>query len=422
MKKIVVYLFACLFVMGCAHRPSEVEIVQIEPADPQLLMYELDVKLDLSKKILTVSGKVDAGTLQTFFFLNENLLIDEINHEGKNIGFKREGTRITLAHPIKSFSIKYHGQLSRSGTRDYKSQAWIEPSRVRLTEVTLWYPIFYYGTSRLPWPPQPGRARLRLPVLPGLNWATVGLSKGNGQYDIITPSSLVIVAVDAQPELASSRGGPSLRVYSSRGKQLAPKIKKILDIQEMQLGKLEYSQINIVDFPDSGVTNGLAFVSSNLGVFSASTCDYVVKETQRSVQVVAHEMAHFWFGGEMIPVDPGVRWLSEGFAEYYAWRVIKNKYGARSFSQLISEARKKSAGTKLKDSFGWETDKIYEIGPLAIAELAKAVGERHLDQTIKHIHEYKLSWSMEILFAQLAENISKKQKEALAQFRHQWDI
>jgi aminopeptidase N len=113
--------------------------------------------------------------------------------------------------------------------------------------------------------------------------------------------------------------------------------------------------INVVEFPATGTTSGLAFLSSNLIVLSSATCNYVVEKTPRALRVVAHEMAHRWFGGDLRPVGPGTRWLAESFAEYYAWTVVREQLGAEEYRKVIEEVTKRAGQIPTRIlALGWD--------------------------------------------------------------------
>ena len=57
--------------------------------------------------------------------------------------------------------------------------------------------------------------------------------------------------------------------------------------------------------------------------------------------LLAHEIAHQWFGNSATESDWPHLWLSEGFATYFTNLYIRSKYGEEAFDQQLQKDRKK---------------------------------------------------------------------------------
>lgn len=55
--------------------------------------------------------------------------------------------------------------------------------------------------------------------------------------------------------------------------------------------------------------------------------------------LLAHEIAHQWFGDSATETDWPQIWLSEGFATYFADLYLKNEYGEKTFKERLQEQR-----------------------------------------------------------------------------------
>jgi aminopeptidase N len=83
-----------------------------------------------------------------------------------------------------------------------------------------------------------------------------------------------------------------------------------------------------------------------------------------TVDVVAHEIAHQWFGDSVTESTWSDLWLSEGFASYFANVFIQREDGEEAFqSQLKEDAQKVFAYEKRKSTplFDTETENLFDL-------------------------------------------------------------
>jgi aminopeptidase N len=156
-------------------------------------------------------------------------------------------------------------------------------------------------------------------------------------------------------------------------------------------------------------------------VLSSRTCDAVAENTPRSQRVIAHEMGHRWFGGHLRPVGPATRWLSEAFAEYYAWLFVRAQLGDEAWQAVVDEVGAEAGETPTAiAALGWADDRVYTAGTLGVKALADAVGQATLDAAVREIVERDAEWSVESLFRALES--SGADPHALATFRERWGL
>ena len=78
------------------------------------------------------------------------------------------------------------------------------------------------------------------------------------------------------------------------------------------------------------------------GLENANTIFYSensVTGTRRSEGLLAHEIAHQWFGNMATEKSFGHLWLSEGFATYFTILYFENKYGKDTANKMLKEDR-----------------------------------------------------------------------------------
>ena len=64
------------------------------------------------------------------------------------------------------------------------------------------------------------------------------------------------------------------------------------------------------------------------------------KRSERTRNVVIHEIAHQWFGNAITETTWDDAWLSEGFATFFTLLFIENEYGKEEYTKGIAKAKK----------------------------------------------------------------------------------
>ena len=175
--------------------------------------------------------------------------------------------------------------------------------------------------------------------------------------------------------------------------------------------------ISIVEFP----TAAKNWLSSGLIVFSDGAIEGFENDDTKAFELIAHELAHLWFGVSLRAEGPAARWLSESFAEYYAWRAVAALRGDLAAKRFIDQSTAESSGHAVPlRSLGFEDELVYTRGALGVRALASAVGEPMLDRAIHRLSAEHLPWSVDSLIAELARQHMNPQ--VLHAYREEWGI
>ncbi len=119
----------------------------------------------------------------------------------------------------------------------------------------------------------------------------------------------------------------------------------------------------------------------------------MVTGDRRFENVVAHELAHHWFGNSVSPSDWKDIWLNEGLASYaeVLWTEHTQGYDAMQRSLRQAEAIVKRHGSSAPiaepPATGLFDAKVYKGGTLAVHALRREVGDDAFFEILKAYHE-----------------------------------
>jgi aminopeptidase N len=167
------------------------------------------------------------------------------------------------------------------------------------------------------------------------------------------------------------------------------------------------------------------------GMENASAIFYAensVTGNRKSEALMAHEIAHQWFGNTATEKSFAHVWLSEGFATYLTDMYIEKKYGVDSFQKRMDEERKeavefaRTSKMAIVDSTSELMDLLspnsYQKAAWVLHMLRNEVGDSNFKKIVRSYYEqYKFKNADTRDFQKIAETISGKD---LGWFFDQW--
>lgn len=153
-----------------------------------------------------------------------------------------------------------------------------------------------------------------------------------------------------------------------------------------------------------------------------------VTGNRSSEALVAHEIAHQWFGNTATEKSFAHLWLSEGFATYFTNLYIEHKYGADSFKKRLQEERNeviqfaRRSNQPVVDSTSAYMDLLnansYQKGNWVLHMLRRTVGDEGFQKSVKaYYNQYKHSNADTRDFQRVVEATTGVKLDT---FFHQW--
>jgi aminopeptidase N len=273
----------------------------------------------------------------------------EVSSEGAPLPFRHQLDRLTfnLPPPFKAcarrqFKIRYQGTpaaglrigANRRGERTFFSHNW--PDKARQWLPTIDHP-YDKATSEFI-VDAPTRYQV---VANGLIQEETDLGDGirrthwKQSQPIASWLNALGVAPFASHHAGSVRGIPLQTWVAPQDRNLGfqsfePPMRQALEFYSERIGPYPYQKLGAVAAP--GVNGGMEHAS--LVFYGEESVT-----GQPATDLVAHEVAHQWFGDSVTQVDWNDVWLSEGFATYFALLFTEHYIGREAFLAGLSRSR-----------------------------------------------------------------------------------
>jgi len=148
-----------------------------------------------------------------------------------------------------------------------------------------------------------------------------------------------------------------------------------------------------------------------------------------SEALIAHEIAHQWFGNSASESDWQHIWLSEGFATYFTDLYLEHKYGSERMQKQLAKERSEViqfyrnyphpiVDTTYSELMDLLNENSYQKGAWVLHMLRMKIGDELFHKSIVSYYEkYRLSNASTSDFIKVVKEVSQKE---LDQFFNQW--
>ena len=380
----------------------------------------LDLHIDIAKECLSgtcnltltpVRSGIDKLTLDAVELEVESVVINEIPQP---FTYDRKQLKISLSQPTTveklTLQIKYHVTKPQRGiyfikpTPDYpdkKTQVWTQGED---EDSRFWFPCFDY-------PGQLASSEIKISVPKPLIAISNGdLIKTEDEGETtsyhwlqkdIHPTYLMTLAVGDFAELKDQWQNIPITYYVDKGKEEEAllsmgKTPRMVEFYSKKFGYLypysKYAQVCVDDFIFGGMENtSTTLLTDRCLLDKRASLDNLRTET-----LVAHELAHQWFGDLVVIKHWSHAWLKEGMATYSEVLWMEVEYGAadaayyrlgdiRGYLEEDSSRYRRPIVTNVyREAIELYDRHLYEKGACVYHMIRTILGDELYDRTISN--------------------------------------
>jgi aminopeptidase N len=234
-----------------------------------------------------------------------------------------------------------------------------------------------------------------------------------------------------------------VHMYLSAPKQMTETlpglVSELLRFYQDQLGPYPFEELDIVGTPD----NGLGIAPSGMALLPEETYKPMMVKQSTWIQrylvrgappLIAHEVAHQWFGHKVSPATPEENWLAESFAEYMSGLAMgagETKVNrVAGFKEMLADWRAGAGecadvgSLETANSLGGEKgfeDRLcllYKRGPLVLHMFRTTVGDQNFFIILRKFLD-KANWG-EATTEDLKKIVQETLRTDMGWFFDQW--
>ncbi|MBM3499342.1 MAG: hypothetical protein FJX74_11805 [Armatimonadetes bacterium] len=178
---------------------------------------------------------------------------------------------------------------------------------------------------------------------------------------------------------------------AARAKQLLAVAARAVTLFEELYGDFPYDKLALAEvpfFPGGYSPTSMIF----LGELLFEDDNRIKKQFDA---IIAHEVAHQWWGNLVVPQGPGAGWLAEGFAEYASLLYVERTAGEKAFRRALWDAKQQYhflnqnppeeaiIDTDPFNQQGSYTGVVYSKGAYVLHMLRQVIGSEAFHATLK---------------------------------------
>jgi aminopeptidase N len=336
---------------GAAGRSAPAGHPQRRESQVRITRYEIDVTLDVQKHSLSAEARfvvqAKRGTVREFdLALSPQCAVQLLTVGGKSAERKREGEWLTITsqRPIDARQgaevyIRYKGF---GKNRLLPAGDVLSPEGSYLRPESRWCPAIGYLEFRSPVTARVTVPRGQMALGPGRLVAQQPAPDGGTTYVWECPQNAMGVALAAGPwqKLEGKAGDLPVTVllwkkHASRAAHILAVTKRAVALFEELYGPFPYDKLALGEIP---------FFPGGYSPSSMILLGEILFEDNRRIAkqfdaIIAHEVAHQWWGNLVVPQGPGAGWLAEGFAEYASILYVGETSGEKAFRRALWDAK-----------------------------------------------------------------------------------
>ena len=424
---------------------SVTTLIYAQNAD--VLHYDLDISVNDDNNIIQVREKVNVLIPKQLdvFILNleesdgvgNGMYVQSVKQEGKNLVFKHKGDQIII-RPIHSensqettIELEYSGipndglviGTNKFGDRTFFGDNW--PNRARQWFACVDHPSEKATVRYIVHAPTHYTCVANGTLISEVSENGIKTTVYATDYPLPTKVMVIGLAKMVRDNLTSVNGIPvSSFVYPQNEKA------GFRDMS-MAVEPLEYFSEYVSAYPYEKLYNVQS--TTRFGGMENAGCIFYDENAvtgDRSMDnLIAHEVAHQWFGNSASETDWPHLWLSEGFATYFTSLFIEHSHGTSAMNEQLRRDRQriidfsKSNTTPVIDTIS--TDLMYLLNPNSYQKggwflhmLRMQIGDLKFQEGIRKYYEkYAFNNASTDDFCRVLEEVSQSN---LKPFFNQW--